>query len=121
MLDKEKDFYNEIYYTIRNLSSYPVRAIDGELPEYERTEDKKYLSHIEQLKNLNKEQKEALKKVLQHACVGVVHSLFVSVDGGTALSDNGKALDVVDFETQKSLTTGALHENFIFNLPADLA
>mgnify|MGYP001564016802 CR=1 FL=1 len=54
-----------------------------------------------------------LQKIIGEAIAGTLHSVFVSIDGGTALSDQGKALELIERKTGEPLTTGALHENFI--------
>lgn len=62
--------------------------------------------------NLTGEELEALENVLKKVVSGFLHSMFVSIDGGTSLSDKGKALELIDLKTGKPLTEGALHENF---------
>jgi hypothetical protein len=62
---------------------------------------------------LSEEHLQALRILFKEGSVGVIHSLFVLIDGGTALASEGKALELIDFKTGLPLTEAALHENFI--------
>lgn len=111
MNDIEKSFYLEVRDAIRNFSQYTVDDMKGS-KELEHSEVKKELEEIRKL-NLSDHDLENLKKVIEDAIKGAVHSIFVTLDGGTALSDKGKALELIDRKTGKPLTEGALHENFM--------
>lgn len=111
MSDLERKFYQEILQAINIFVSGLTAKIKDKSADMASTSfEKDY--EILQNANLNEEQFKALKKVVKEACIGTVHSLLVSIDGGTALSDHGKALEIINRETNKPLTEGALHENF---------
>ena len=111
----EKQFYEEIKSDIKDFSGYVIERIKKE----KGTENSAVKEEYEKIQKLNLSDKdlESLKKIIEDAIIGAVHSLFVSIDGGTALSDEGKALDLIDRKTGKPVTEGALHENFmdVFN------
>ncbi len=59
----------------------------------------------------NDEEKEAYEKALNELKKGAIHSLLVMVDGGDDLADK-YTVDLVVEKNNKSLKTGALHEEF---------
>lgn len=56
--------------------------------------------------------KKSSKKVVKDSMRGLIHSVLVSIDGGTALSDKGKALELINFRTRLPICDYALHEAF---------
>lgn len=112
MKQLEKQFYLEIKNSLQNYIESFEKAIKN------KNEDLMWSDYaaeyqILQNSNLSESQITALKNIIKEINIGVVHSLFVSIDGGTALSDEGRALDLIDIKTGKPLTEGALHENFM--------
>jgi hypothetical protein len=112
MNDLEKEFYNEIKDALNDYVDSFGRAASN------KNEDLAWSSCEESYKliqnsNLTPQQVNAIKEISKEICIGVLHSTFVSIDGGTALSNEGKALELVDRKTGKPLTEGALHENFM--------
>jgi lysozyme family protein len=98
------DIYNEYFEEhLKNPDSNPNLSDQAEREAFKTLHGK----------NWSIEEVEAMKKIISNVVIGVVHSLFVSVDGGTALSNDGKALELIDRKTGKPLTEGALHENFM--------
>ena len=113
----EKKFYNEIKDTISHYGDVfekRMKEDDPLLAEYRPL----YAEAYKRLRqsNLTQDQIEALKLVLFDISAGIIHSLFVTIDGGTELSSDGKALELVDRRSGKPLTDGALHENLFFVL-----
>ena len=107
-------FFGEIYATINRYTGLFERAIS------EKKIDGLWMDDIDQAAyktlieaNLSTDEVQAIKHLLGSVSQGVVHSLFVSIDGGTALSDEGKALELIDRKNGQPLTNGALHEDFI--------
>lgn len=107
----EEKFYKEVKSDIYDLANYAIERIKEE-KSIEHSAVKEDYEKIRKL-NLSEDDLESLKKIVEDAIIGAVHSIFVSIDGGTALSDEGKALDLIDRKTGKPLTEGALHENFM--------
>jgi hypothetical protein len=92
----KEQFYSEIRENINDFVQYALESI--------KSNDQMKLSH---------KQLSALETVVRDVIVGALHSTFVSIDGGTALSDDGKALDLIVRKTGQPLTDGALHEEFM--------
>jgi hypothetical protein len=111
MNDLEKKFYLEVKDAIKHFAQYAIDDIKG-AKDTELSAVKKELEEIRKL-NLSDNDLKNLQKIVEDAIIGAVHSIFVSIDGGTALSDEGKALELTDKKTGEPLTTGALHENFM--------
>jgi len=112
MNDLEKNFYKEVQANINDFAQYAIDNIRGEREGLELSDIKDDYNRICKL-NLSETDLKSLEKIIKDAIMGAIHSTFVSIDGGTALSDKGKALDLVDYETGKSLADGALHESFM--------
>jgi len=111
MEEVEKKFYLEIKSAVDDYAEKTVAAIEEASVN---TSAFTYGEEIEKLRGLtlSEEQKTSLKLILKGVGLGVIHSLFVSIDGGTVLSNEEKALELVNRKTGKPLTEGALHENF---------
>jgi hypothetical protein len=111
MNEVEKKFYEEVRDAIKRFAQYTIDEIKG-ADDVEYSEAKK---EIEEIRKLNLSDKDLMnfQKIIEDSAKGAVHSIFVSIDGGTALSNNGKALEMIDRKTSKPLTEGALHENFL--------
>ena len=111
----EMEFYKEIKYVIDDSLELFEKTVSGEKTRYNdylwTSAEKEY--KLLQKSKLSKEQIKAIKEIMSDVCITIVHSLFVSIDGGTALSGEGKALELIDRKTGKPLTVGALHENFM--------
>lgn len=61
----------------------------------------------------DEKKQEAYRKVINDVVEGVMHSMMVMFDGGSALSDEF-SIDVINSETGESLLSySALHEEFI--------
>lgn len=107
----EKQFYKEVKSDVYDFVNYVIERIKKE----KSIEHSAVREEYEKIRNLNlsDEDLKSLQKIIEDAIIGAIHSLFVSIDGGTALSDEGKALDLIDRKTGKPLTEGALHENFM--------
>jgi DNA replication initiation complex subunit (GINS family) len=111
MTELEKNFYREVQSNIRDFAKYSIEEIEGKKEiEYSQVQDE--INRIRQI-GLTKENLIDIRRVIEDAIEGAIHSIFVSIDGGTALSDNGKALELINRTTGKPLTEGALHENFM--------
>lgn len=108
----EKNFYLEVKADINHFSQYAIQDIRGERQEIKYSDIKESYEKIRKL-NLSDDALKNLEEIIKDAITGAVHSIFVSIDGGTALSSEGKALDLIDRATGKPLTEGALHENFM--------
>lgn len=111
MKELEKKFYKEVNEAIKNSTKFVVGGIKG-FEDLEITDVKDAYLLLQQL-NLNEAYIEAIGKIVEDSIIGAVHTIFVSIDGGTALSDEGKALELIDRKSGKPLTEGALHENFM--------
>ena len=107
----EKKFYNEVQSDIKDFARYTIEGVKN-TRDIEFSEVKNEILALREL-NLSNSNLEVIKKIIENAIQGAVHSIFVSIDGGTALSDNGKAIELIDLKTGKSITEGALHENFM--------
>jgi len=119
----ELAFYAEVTEAIETFADGAIKNIlksENSTYEFLDEKEKEIYDLFAELK-LSNETLLSLKKIIEKASVGVVHSLFATIDGDTALSNDGKALEVVDAKTGVPITQGALHENFIFNLPDELA
>ncbi|MFA4873693.1 MAG: hypothetical protein WC659_07255 [Patescibacteria group bacterium] len=110
----EKQFYSEVKESIDYYLDLFVKSVTNPKADNLWMDDKEKIAyqHLQKI-NLSQKDIEAIRSVIHGICVGIVHSLFVSIDGGTALSDHGKALELIDKKINKSLTDGALHENFM--------
>jgi len=105
-------FYLEILATIDIFVESMINDISQKTDnqsELDLTEKVKVL----QQKNLSELELAALKMMVKGKMTGVIHSLLVTIDGGTALSDSGQALELINRKTNQPLSAGALHENFI--------
>ncbi len=111
MNETEKKFYLEVKDAIQNFAQYTIDEIKGK-GEIDHSEVKKELQEISRL-NLSDFDLKNLQRIIEDSITGAVHSIFVSIDGGTGLSSEGKALELIDLKTGKSVTEGALHENFM--------
>ena len=111
MNELEKKFYREIQSHIHDFSRYIIEEIEGKR-SVEHSQVRGEIDRIRQL-HLSDENLLDLRKIIEDAIEGALHSTFVSIDGGTALSDDEKALELIDRKTGKPLTEGALHENFM--------
>lgn len=112
MNDTEKKFYQETVKSIDRFTDILVNNIASGKVDPLTTESAAEYDILHK-KEFSREELAALKKVLREKIIDVVHSLLVSIDGGTALSDSGKALELIDTKENQPLTTGALHENFM--------
>lgn len=112
MSDTEKHFYREVLGVIDHLTDKLVDDIaSGKVDPLTTDIEKEY--KILSQKEFTEVELKALKEIIREKIIEVIHSLFISIDGGTALSDSGKVLDLIDKKTNKPLTNGALHENFM--------
>ena len=111
--DLEKRFYKEIKNSIEHYSNEVLRLTKkgGEISAL-ANDSERHAFEILQSTELPTSQLEALRHIIAYAATGVVHSLFVSIDGGTTLSDDGRALELIELKTGQPLTEGALHDNF---------
>lgn len=114
MNETERKFYKEVQESIIDSAVGAVLKI-ADATEGEYSDVKKAYEVLASL-NLDEKSKQALQDVIRDSVETAVHSIFVSIDGGTALSDEGKALELVDLATGEPLTNGALHENFMDEL-----
>lgn len=123
----EIKFYKEVTGDINSSADFAIDNIQGrkleglltsvqfEKKHQQGDEAERRLSayrRIGQL-GLSEEQLKDLRTILKDAITSAVHSIFVTIDGGTALSTGGTALDLINVKTKESLTKGALHENFM--------
>ncbi|HHX37889.1 MAG TPA: histidine kinase [Clostridiaceae bacterium] len=89
-----------------------VEAVQG------KDTDLRWTSNIEEYAILrealcDEKKQEAYRKVINDVVEGVMHSMMVMFDGGSALSDEF-SIDVINSETGESLLSySALHEEFI--------
>jgi hypothetical protein len=111
MNDLEKKFYLEVKDAIKHFAQYTIEDIKGS-KDTEFSAVKKELEEIRKL-NLSDSDLGNLQKIIEDVISGTVHSIFVSIDGGTAISDEGKALELIDKKAGNPITQGALHENFM--------
>lgn len=111
MDETEKGFYEEVRSAIEHFAKSTIDDIKGS-EEIKHSEIKTELEMFRKL-SLSNEALENLRKIIIDSSIGAVHSIFVSIDGGTALSNQGKALELINRKTGDPLTRGALHENFM--------
>jgi len=111
----EKKFYLEVKDAIKKFSQYAIDGIKNKT-DIEFSDVKLDYEKIREL-NLSDKDLHSLQRIIEDSIIGTIHSIFVSIDGGTALSgEKGageKALELIDRQTGKPLTDGALHENFM--------
>ena len=63
-------------------------------------------------KSFSEAELEDLRTVLDECFRGILHSVLVTIDGGTSMSNVG-AMALVDADTNEPITVGALHEEFV--------
>ncbi len=111
--ETEKNFYLEIKHSIDTYADLLVGGLsEDDVDTGYMSEKEKEAFAVLKEKNFSVEELQAIKLLFKEGSFGVVHSLFVSIDGGTAISNEGKALELVHQKTGVPLTTAALHENF---------
>jgi hypothetical protein len=111
MSEIEKAFYLEVKEAIERFAEHSINEIKG-IESIEHSSVKSEILRIRELK-LSETDLKSFRMVIQDSIIGAVHSIFVSIDGGTAISSNGRALQLVDAKTGVPITSGALHENFM--------
>jgi hypothetical protein len=104
MSELEKAFYLEVKEAIERFAEHSINEIKG-IESIEHSSVKSEILRIRELK-LSETDLKSFRMVIQD-------SIFVSIDGGTAISSNGRALQLVDAKTGVPITSGALHENFM--------
>ena len=108
----EQDFYNEINHTIEQFTKTVIHSISNKNSDLSFSNFEDEYKIIQNL-NLNEKAISSLKNILNELSESLIHSVFVSIDGGSSLSDNGKALELIEYKTKKPLTELSLHEGFI--------
>lgn len=114
MNDLERAFYEQIERRLESFGQAVTRHVTDPATDHPYADKRLHDAYV--LLNsvgLSPQEIEAIALVAKETAVGVVHSLFVAIDGGAQLGDfEDKPLELINTYTVRPLTSGAFHENF---------